>query len=103
MPPVAPSRPVRSHDPRTLPPASWLQHRADDAPAYLEPDSPDVPEKYRELERRQWEEARRRVRSGEELWFFDNGPEKWKALCGRAGYAVVRGGVVVDAILTRMN
>jgi hypothetical protein len=94
---------VRRSVARPIPPVSWLQHRADEGPAYLEPENPDVPAEYRELERRQWEKARRSLGPSDELWYFDNGPEKWEALCGRAGYAVVRDGVIVDAVLIRMN
>lgn len=103
MPVPADYVPTRQYGPRPVPPAAWLQHRADDGPAYLEFENLAVPERYREMERLQWEEARLYVDPGDELWYFDNGPEKWKELCGRAGYAVVRDGIVIDAIMIRMN
>lgn len=40
---------------------------------------------------------------GDELWYYDNGEEAWKHLGGRCGFAIVRGGAVVDTYLWRMN
>jgi hypothetical protein len=39
----------------------------------------------------------------DEVWKFTTSPESWKNLCGRAGYALVRSGVVVDVQVTVMN
>ncbi len=33
---------------------------------------------------------------GDELWVYCSNPDTWKRLCGRAGFAIVRSGEVVD-------
>jgi hypothetical protein len=43
------------------------------------------------------------MRPGDDLWEYCISPESWQHLAGRAGYAVVREGEVVDGILTMMN
>ena len=40
---------------------------------------------------------------GQELWYFESPQETWDALCGRAGYATVEGGKVIDAHITTLN
>lgn len=40
---------------------------------------------------------------GQELWYFESPQETWDALCGRAGYAIVQGGRVVDTHMTAIN
>ena len=39
----------------------------------------------------------------QELWYFESPPETWNSLCGRAGYAVVEDGKIVDAHITILN
>jgi hypothetical protein len=43
------------------------------------------------------------MRPGDDLWEYRSSPESWQHVAGRAGYAVVREGEVVDGILTMMN
>jgi hypothetical protein len=43
------------------------------------------------------------LEQGGELWSFFSPPETWANMCGRAGYAVVRDGEVIEAIVTMMN
>lgn len=43
------------------------------------------------------------LRPGDTLWEFESPPETWEALHGRAGYALVRAGVPVDAVITRLS
>jgi hypothetical protein len=40
---------------------------------------------------------------GDELWSFESPPETWHNLAGRAGYALVRSGRVVDSIVSRRS
>ncbi len=47
-----------------------------------------------------WERLKGNMASGDELWEFVSPPESWAHRCGRQGYAVVRRGAVVDALLT---
>lgn len=42
-------------------------------------------------------------RRGDELWWYDSPPETWEQLCGRAGWALVRAGRVIDVELVMMN
>ena len=39
----------------------------------------------------------------QELWYFESPQEYWDSLCGRAGYAIVEGGKVVDTHMTAIN
>jgi hypothetical protein len=47
-----------------------------------------------------WERLKGNMVSGDELWEFVSPPESWAHRCGRQGYAVVRRGEVVAALLT---
>lgn len=50
-----------------------------------------------------WVEIRSSMLDGDELWQFCSPTDYWKALCGRAGYCVLRGDEIVDYVLTVMN
>jgi hypothetical protein len=45
----------------------------------------------------------RAFRAEDEIWRFTTSGESWKNLCGRAGYALVRDGTVVETHVTIMN
>jgi hypothetical protein len=51
----------------------------------------------------EWRALVAAMRPGDELWEYCSSPESWQHLAGRAGYAVVRAGGVVDDILTMLN
>lgn len=36
---------------------------------------------------------------GDELWFYCSPPKTWEQLCGRTGFAIVRGGQVIEHCL----
>lgn len=38
-----------------------------------------------------------------ELWYYTTSPERWENLCGEDGFALVRGGHVVDFSMRSMN
>lgn len=40
---------------------------------------------------------------GDEIWWFESPPASWEARAGRSGYAIVRRGVAVHAVPTRIN
>jgi len=47
-----------------------------------------------------WERLKDSMAPGDELWEFVSPPESWAHRCGRQGYAVVRRGEIVAALLT---
>jgi hypothetical protein len=40
---------------------------------------------------------------GDELWEFSNSLDSWEDMAGHAGIALVRGGRIIDSIITCMN
>ena len=50
-----------------------------------------------------WIKLKRQIQEGDELWQYASPPATWKALCGRAGYALVRDDKVIFVIETMMN
>jgi hypothetical protein len=50
-----------------------------------------------------WEELKAKLLDGDEIWSFSSPEALWARLCGRAGYAVMRGGEIVGTVLTAMN
>lgn len=44
-----------------------------------------------------------KVQPGDEIWTFKSPPESWRALAGRAGFAIVRGGQVVADLVTVLS
>ena len=40
---------------------------------------------------------------GDEVWFYDNGEEAWNNLAGENGFALLRGGRVVEFMMWEMN
>ena len=50
-----------------------------------------------------WEQLKATMRPGDELWEFESPSESWEDLAGRAGLRIMRGGQIIDAIITRMN
>jgi hypothetical protein len=51
----------------------------------------------------QWEALKGQMQPGDELWSFTSPKEDWSRLMGRAGIALVRDGVMIASIITRMN
>jgi hypothetical protein len=49
---------------------------------------------------RKWERLKGRMEAGDELWEFQSPPASWAHLMGREGYALVRQGEIIEAILT---
>jgi hypothetical protein len=80
-------------------PKEWLQRRT--TVADVEAGFAHRPPVGRWLE--DWRALVAAMRPGDELWEYCSSPESWQHLAGRAGYAVVREGEVVDGILTIMN
>jgi len=42
-------------------------------------------------------------RDGDELWYWSTPEETWNHMFGRAGYCIVRGGMIVWSITTELN
>ena len=51
----------------------------------------------------QWEELKRDMLPGDEIWAFSSPPDSWADLAGRAGIALVRKGIPIRTIVTAMN
>ena len=51
----------------------------------------------------EWREFISQIQRGDELRHFFSPNETWLHLAGRAGYAIVRQGEVVDAFITILN
>ena len=51
----------------------------------------------------EWTQLVAGMQPGDELWEFSSPADTWQHLCGRARFAVVRGGKVVNSIVTCMN
>ena len=49
---------------------------------------------------RKWERLKSQMGPGDELWEFCSPPASWAHLMGRAGYALVRNGEIVESILS---
>jgi hypothetical protein len=49
---------------------------------------------------RKWERLKSNMAPGDELWEFSSPPASWAHLMGRAGYALVRNGEIVESILS---
>ena len=50
-----------------------------------------------------WQGLKAQMLPGDEIWYFSSGPESWRQLAGREGYALVRDGDVIDSLITGMN
>jgi hypothetical protein len=51
----------------------------------------------------EWERLKAMMLPGDELWGFCSPPDSWQHLAGRAGYALIRNGEVIDCIVTLEN
>jgi hypothetical protein len=51
----------------------------------------------------QYQKLKLALEAGGELWYFSSPQETWNRLAGRAGYAVLRNGEVVAAIVTLLS
>jgi hypothetical protein len=82
-----------------FPPAEWLRERCESYPVSPLPPEVETPLEAMRRYRESWRWIRDRLVPGDELWSFRAPEESWRQGCGRAGYAVVRGGAVVDGVL----
>ena len=85
--------------PAVLPPRSWLREPADDYPAVPVPRGVELPLPSVRRFREAWRELRALATPGDEIWTFATPDEIWRESAGRAGYAIVRAGQVVDGVL----
>lgn len=91
--------PPRAH-PAVYPPREWLGEPCDERPLSPLPDDPgDTLSEVRRY-RERWGLLRGRLRPGDRIWTFRSPRAEWERSAGRAGYAVVREGEVVDGVVT---
>ena len=64
------------------------------------PGSPAIPFGFQNPE---WRRIVMMMQDGDELWTFCSDVESWQMLCGRAGISLVRGGEIIESIVTMMN
>lgn len=50
-----------------------------------------------------WEQWKQNMQPSDRIVEFQSPPDSWAQLAGRAGFALVRDGKVVDTLVTRMN
>lgn len=55
------------------------------------------------FQNQEWEALKAKMKPGDVLRDFRSPPESWQHLAGRAGIALVRGGEVVDILVTTLN
>lgn len=50
-----------------------------------------------------WDSFVARMQPGDALWWFKSPQETWASLCGRSGFAIIRGSKVVQEYTTCLN
>ena len=78
----------------------WFQERKTIAELEAENMYEDRPFGYMNAD---WERLKAEVMDGDELWTFSTPDDYWRNLAGRAGVALVRDGVAIRQMITRMN
>jgi hypothetical protein len=63
----------------------------------------DRSEPFRKWVESEWKPFINQMSSGDELWRFHSPPQTWARRVGRAGYSIVRNGVVVHSLVTLLN
>jgi hypothetical protein len=51
----------------------------------------------------EWLSFKSKIRPGDKILDFSSSAHSWQNLAGRAGYILVRGGKVIDTLVTIMN
>lgn len=85
--------------PAVLPPRSWLRERVDGYPIVPVAAGVELPLSSERRFREAWRDLRSRAMPGDQIWTFATPEEIWRESAGRAGYAIVRAGQVVDGVL----
>lgn len=52
---------------------------------------------------KEWNNFKSKIKNGDTVIYFKSPKEHWAALYGRAGYAIVRDGILIDSILVTIN
>ena len=50
-----------------------------------------------------WQQMKRKIKPGDKLVFFRSPEEDWEQLRGMEGYALVRGRMLIDVLITKIN
>jgi hypothetical protein len=75
----------------------WLTEPVENAPTSYEADLPD---RVALKTRMAWQKLKSHMHAGDELWAFANPPATWRKLGKRTGFALVRQGAVIEAVVT---
>jgi len=77
-------------------PPEWLTQRVENAPIAAHRNlAPMAALRIRMA----WEKLKRDAGEGDEMWAFQNPSNTWKKLGKHSGYAIVRGGKVVQSVV----
>lgn len=92
---------------------SWLKYKVEDIKALEDKKLEEIKQSRPDLPRihvpfgfmnEQWTDLKNCMEQNDELWFFCSEEYTWgAAMCGRAGYAVLRDGQPVSGIYTKMS
>lgn len=77
-------------------PVAWLAQKAPNAPIA---DHRNLPELTALRIRREWNKLKAQGSEGDELWAFANPSNTWKKIGKQTGYALVRGGKIVQSVI----
>ena len=75
-------------------PKEWLSQKAGNAPIS---EHRNLPEMVALRIRMAWQKLKAQAQEGDEVWAFVNPSNTWKKLGKQTGYALVRGGKIVES------
>jgi hypothetical protein len=90
---------MAEHEEETIP-RTWLEQRVTLEQAEAENSSTGLP--FGGVHEG-WLALKAKARPGDQFWYFMSPPETWRHRAGRSGVALVRDGIPVDILVTRMN
>jgi hypothetical protein len=91
-----PSASIRTETHSVKIPTEWLTQRTENAPIALHR---GLPPTVALRIRMAWEKIKREAGEGDEVWAFQNPSNTWKKKGKHTGYALVRGGKVVQSVV----
>jgi hypothetical protein len=77
-----------------------LTERAESAPTSF---TAGLPDRSALRLRMAWQKLQRQAQGDDELWAFANPPSTWRKLGKCSGFALVRGGEIVESVVTSRN
>jgi hypothetical protein len=73
----------------------WLTGRVEEAPTFFTASTLDGASL---RNRMAWQKLKAHAGHGDEVWAFANPQSTWRKLGKRTGYAIVRGGTIIEAV-----